>query len=139
MRLFNIFKKKKTREEALMKPKAITNILVLDDASINRYILNKYIKKLRPLINVDEACNGQEAIAMSNQKEYDIILLDIKMPGMNGIEASKVILNNRPDTIIYGVTGQIESNSLKMAENAGIRKCLGKPICLADLESLLNQ
>lgn len=114
-------------------------ILIVDDASINRYIIKKYIEKINPNIVINETPNGLSAIAMQKENLYDIIFMDIKMPGIDGIETSRRILKDYPKVIIYGITGQVESNVMNEAKKAGLKKCIGKPIGRNDIEELINQ
>ncbi|CAN5249919.1 hypothetical protein BH23BAC2_BH23BAC2_18260 [soil metagenome] len=66
------------------------NILLVEDVEINRNILLQFFQnwwELKP----DEALNGKEALEMATQKKYDIILMDVRMPVMDGYEATKRI------------------------------------------------
>ena len=71
-------------------------ILIVDDASVNRFLLKAFIQKIfhNNEVSIQEASNGLLAIQMQEENLYDLILMDIKMPIMNGIEASHRILTN---------------------------------------------
>jgi CheY-like chemotaxis protein len=113
-------------------------ILVVDDAKVNRYILKKYIEKARPQTVVHEASNGYIAIDLCLENNYDYVFMDIKMPGIDGIETTKEILKTKPNTIVWGTTGQVEAKMLAEATKAGIKGCIGKPISLIDINNMLN-
>ncbi|MEA1982024.1 MAG: ATP-binding protein [Campylobacterota bacterium] len=78
---------------AMMTSKDISfeasNILIVDDIDLNRTLLLQYLKET-PLV-ITEAINGQEALNKCRKKKFDLILMDIKMPIMDGYEATKLI------------------------------------------------
>jgi len=74
------------------------NILIVDDHSIVRRGLIEIIRETLDLdVSFDEAASGQEAILKTQQNSYDIVLLDITMPGRNGLDALKVIKAEKPN------------------------------------------
>lgn len=80
-------------------------ILIVDDITINRLLIKESIK-LIPNLQIKEMGNGQECIdGITNNTK--IILMDVMMPVMDGITATKIIKNNFPNIIIIGITGQI--------------------------------
>lgn len=113
-------------------------ILIVDDADINRYVLKKYISKLMPNVVLDEASNGIESVDMAKTKHYDIIFMDIKMPGLDGIGATEMISKNDPCSLIYGVTGQIEKESVMKALSSGMKGCIAKPLDRNEIYRILN-
>lgn len=113
-------------------------ILIVDDADINRYVLKKYITKLMPTVVVDEASNGFDSVDMAKTKHYDIIFMDIKMPGLDGISATEIISKSDPRSLIYGVTGQIETKSVMKALSSGMKGCIAKPLDRNEIYRLLN-
>jgi two-component system, NarL family, invasion response regulator UvrY len=72
------------------------NILVADDHEVVRKGLMKILAEALQPIKVDEARNGQEAVSKVWKSEYDLVVLDIKMPGKNGLDALKEIKQHRP-------------------------------------------
>ena len=108
--------------------------LVVDDAQINRYIIKRYLLKHNPNYIIDEASNGESAIELAKQKSYDIIFMDIKMPGKyDGIEASAIIRELYPEQTIYGFTGQVEEKNIK-----SMNKIIEKPTSKQEILNLLN-
>ncbi len=71
--------------------KGTVNLLVVEDNDINRLIINKHIKDWG--FDHGEACNGLEAVEMITQNDYDVVLMDIEMPEMNGYAATEKIRN----------------------------------------------
>lgn len=79
-------------------------VLIVDDHPLVRQGLRKVLELEPRLTVVDEAGDGQGAINMARLLEPDVILMDLNMPGMNGIEASRVIKRENPDIKIIALT-----------------------------------
>jgi signal transduction histidine kinase/CheY-like chemotaxis protein len=130
------------------KPKVYTQlhgrrILVVDDNHTNRFIVQKYLENLSCI--VDEASSGEEALsflrkAKSENWNYDLILLDYRMPGMNGFEVAEAIKNEHlsHSTIISLLTSDGGQNELSKLPSLGIMDYLIKPIRRNDFLNLLN-
>jgi len=85
------------------------NVLIVDDNKNNRMILSllleDYMEENKEVsINIDEAEDGQIAVDKCHANEYDIVLMDIMMPNMDGIEATKIIRKEFPKIIIIAVS-----------------------------------
>jgi len=118
----------------------LCKVLIVDDVSTNRYIIKKYIEKAtrghHSNTIIEEAVDANEAINMFSRNNHNIIFMDIKMPGMSGIEATKIILQKNPNVVIYGCTGQIEKETVKEATKSGMMFCIAKPVsynCIYDI------
>ena len=79
-------------------------VLIVDDQSLIREGLRMMLGIYDNIFVVDEAINGKEAIKALKYKEVDLILMDIRMPVMNGVEATKIIKENYPDIKILILT-----------------------------------
>lgn len=115
---------------------AIRTILLVDDETIHRDIGESL---LSPLYEVDFARNGLEALSLCEQKHYDLILMDLHMPKMNGEQATIALRPRISDeTIIIGLTslpiGANRSGLLAM----GFTDFLEKPLRLKSLQKLLR-
>ena len=77
------------------RPHEALNILVADDNEINRALIQRILEKAG--YRVDMVDNGRQAVEFSNQTQYDLILMDIQMPLMDGYEATKIIRNAEED------------------------------------------
>lgn len=73
------------------------NILIADDHPIVRYGLKQILAETPQKAVVDEASNGTEVLSKVRQRDYDVVLLDISMPGMNGLDTLKELRTQRPD------------------------------------------
>jgi CheY-like chemotaxis protein len=108
------------------------SILIADDEKSN-FALAKHVLS-ETHINIDWAKNGQEAVAMTNLNTYDLILMDIRMPGMDGIEATRIIkrANSKIPVIMQTAFAITELND--EAQKAGCNDFIVKPI---DLDNFL--
>jgi CheY-like chemotaxis protein len=120
-------------------PFIISKVLIVDDVAVNRYILRKYVEKARPDILIDEATNGLSAIKMNTENSYDLIFMDLRMAGIQGIETTKIIKQADSHVLVYATTGQLEKEIIEQCLEAGIKKVFGKPLDKQEIEHLLNK
>ena len=94
-------------------------ILVADDFAPWRDQLRSFLKK-RPEWNiVGEACNGQEAVEKATEMQPDIILLDVGMPHVDGIQAARIIRHRSPKSRIFFVTQESDVDVRNAAMELG--------------------
>lgn len=96
-------------------------VLVVDDHSLFREGLAALLNAAAVTEVAGQAANGLEAVAQAQETEPDVILMDIMMPELNGIEATKRILSRQPDTAIVMLTMLDNDDSLFAAMRAGAR------------------
>ncbi|UCE18380.1 MAG: response regulator [Gemmatimonadota bacterium] len=111
-------------------------ILVVDDEPEIVDIITKTLKEDNKNYDFASAGDGYEAGRQVAMFKPDLIILDIKMPKMNGFEVCRQIKSN-PDTAtikILGVTGFIEKGYMKKMLDSGADQCLSKPIRLEELK-----
>ncbi|HPF20130.1 MAG TPA: response regulator [Syntrophomonas sp.] len=111
-------------------------ILIVDDQKGVRRLLEELFKKEGWDVKV--ASDGQEAISLVKEKLPDIILMDVKMPNMNGLEASQVILQAHSQIPIIMMTAYGEIEVVMKALEAGVRKCITKPFDIMVLRDMVN-
>ena len=100
-------------------------ILIADDHPVFRFGMRALIESETDLEVVGEASTGDEAVTLTEKLRPDVVLMDITMPGVNGIEATRQILDLRPKTGVLIVT-MLDDNSLFPALRAGARGYLLK-------------
>ncbi len=101
-------------------------VLIADDQTITRSGLQTLLAAAENIEIVDEACNGQEAIEMAASLQPDVILMDLRMPGINGIKATRRIHRTSPKINILVLTVFEEDTSVFPAIRAGARGYLLK-------------
>jgi len=74
------------------------HVLVVDDEGAIRYSVSKTLQRIG--YEVDEAASGEDALSMVKKREYDVVLTDIKMPGITGVDLLRKIKEASPDAIV---------------------------------------
>jgi len=114
----------------------IKSVLVVDDSRVARMLIRNIILGMHPHWIITEAANGKEAVDHANLETPNYITMDYNMPDMNGIEASKQILQHAPKTIIALFTANIQAQTRSEAESLGIG-FVGKPITETTIKQAL--
>lgn len=113
-------------------------ILVAEDEEFNYYLIKEILTHKK--INVLHAWNGQEAIALVNtHNEIDMVFMDIKMPVLDGYEATKQIKQARPDLPIVALTAYAMLGDREKALLNGCNDYLSKPISMKDMEAIIEK
>lgn len=117
-------------------------ILIVEDCSHNQVIAVKYLNQLGYDSDcIDVAVNGRDAVRMASRKHYDVIFMDLKMPVMNGYEATKQILQQsggvRPPHI-FAMTAYVMDSDRQKCIEVGMKGFLPKPVVPEDMSVLLN-
>ena len=114
-----------------------SRILLVEDNAINLEVALIFLEALGLL--VDSAENGLEAVAMSRANTYDLILMDIQMPLMNGLEATREIrsMSSDPNVPIVALTANIFEEDRQAYLEAGMNDVIGKPFEAKQLYSTL--
>jgi pilus assembly protein CpaE len=102
-------------------------VLIVDDVAETRENLRKLLSFATDIEVVGAAGSGMEGLEMAKQFQPHIILMDINMPGMDGIAATEMILQKVPTTQVVMLSVQGESDYLRRAMLAGARDFLTKP------------
>ena len=114
-------------------------ILVAEDNDSN-FILMTYI--LRKYYAYERAKNGQEAVDLVASGDFDMVLMDIKMPVMDGLEATKAIRKEHPDLPIIALTANAFDSDRQLALQAGCNDFLSKPVsselCIKTIQKFLE-
>ncbi len=117
-------------------------VLVVDDIESNRRVLSEILNIYG--LNVQEAKNGKEAIKIAENIKPDIILMDLRMPVMDGYEATKILkedskLKNIPVIILTASAMKINDDDIKKIGSDGyLRKPISRPELLAELKKYLK-
>ena len=115
-------------------------ILMVDDTAVNRELVKLMLEPLG--VQIEEAAGGADGVQAAMTKSYDLILMDVRMPGVDGLEATRLIravsaLNRR--TPILALTADVQPENAAACRQAGMDDVLAKPIQPAQLISKLVQ
>jgi len=112
------------------------NILIVDDEEVVR------LSQLRTLAqadcNAEAAWNGTEALRAMEQHPYDVILLDLRMPGLDGMSVLRTIKERWPESEVVIITGYPTIESAKEAVRLGAYTYLAKPVSPDDVVKVAN-
>lgn len=121
-----------------VEPRRSPRVLVADDNNIVR-------ASLRVLLNsqgcdVDEAADGHQALVLASRHEYDLLLLDVQMPDMGGLETAEQLsgMTSKPRPRLYVMTAEIAPEELAQFRAYGAWEVLSKPVRLADILRIID-
>lgn len=111
-------------------------VLIVEDNPENRFLLEAYLEGLS--LSLEHACNGAEALERVRQARFDLILMDVQMPVMDGLTATKEIraweqLNGLPPVPVIALTAHALTSATQESLRAGCDAHVSKPIDRADL------
>ena len=106
------------------------HILAVDDIETNLEILKLFIENRYPHANLDLAMGGYEAIGMYKTQTYDIILMDLKMPGLNGFEVLEKFKAIKLPPPVYALTADVYKDTYDRVMYTGFAGLLEKPLQL---------
>ena len=112
-------------------------ILVVEDNKINQMITKKILNKMN--LNCDIVDNGEDAVEQVRNTNYDVVLMDIHMPGISGLEATKIIRGFKKDLTIFALTAVTLEDKMHEFEEAGFDDIISKPFKQEDFEKKLYQ
>lgn len=111
-------------------------LLVAEDVAANRMVVTSMLEKLG--CDYEIAMDGRQAVELVQLRDFDAILMDISMPRLNGMEATKIIREQGKNIPILAVTAFVADDEKEAIINSGMNDLISKPISLASLHYALN-
>lgn len=108
-----------------------TRLIIADDESLVRTDLREALTELGYLV-VGEVGDGQSAVNMARELEPDVVVMDIKMPGLDGIDAARILTQEKIAPVVL-LTAYSQSELIERAKEAGVVGYLVKPFRETDL------
>jgi NarL family two-component system response regulator LiaR len=115
-----------------------TRVLIVDDHGMVRRGLVAYLRNEPDLELVGEARNGQEAVDMCDQVQPDVVLMDLVMPELGGVAATRIIRKRWPETQVIALTSFREKDLVQEALQAGAISYLMKNVSGDDLVAAIR-
>ncbi|MGB7339496.1 MAG: response regulator transcription factor [Phototrophicaceae bacterium] len=115
-------------------------IAIVDDKQVVRDGLSLFLKIFQDLELAATASNGKEILALCATQHFDVVLMDIVMPEMNGIEATQLITKNYPHIAVIGLTsiyGDVDQRTAML--DAGAVACLPKNASIQEIEQAIRR
>lgn len=113
------------------------DVLVVDDEDSIRRLLQDVLTHFGHQVVTCE--DGGDAIEIAADRNFDLVFLDIRMPGMSGVEVLKKLREVCPDSIYVMITGYARDDIVEECLRSGASDCLGKPFSLAQVKKLLDE
>lgn len=126
----------KTQQPA---PRGSERILLVDDEADISTMLTNMLKRLGYSVTAHNSSSEALEMFRKNQDQYDLVISDMSMPEMTGIELGKEILSIRPSIPVILCTGFGDKDSEKQALDAGIRSILTKPVSRSEMAKTVRQ
>ncbi|CAK3246394.1 two-component system, NarL family, sensor histidine kinase EvgS [Vibrio crassostreae] len=111
-------------------------ILLVEDNELNQDLALAFFKRTN--LNVDLAENGEKAVALAKNNDYEMILMDLQMPVMDGFEATRQIREFDTKVPIIAVSANVFADAKQKARDAGVTDFLDKPIIIDKATSLIS-
>ncbi len=133
----------KAPAQASQPSKAATalQVLVVDDHPMNIKLLDRYLNKRGH--QVSQATGGVMAVEMCGEHNYDLVLMDIDMPDLDGHEATRQIRANpvaaSKDSYICALSGLSDDDNIAMSKKAGMNLHMTKPVSFEKLDALIQE
>ena len=114
-------------------------ILLVEDNELHRELITRMLDHVG--YSADVVTNGSEALEAVEKKDYELILMDLAMPKIDGFETTKTIRTQRsePDPYIIAITALNLDTPRETCQEAGINDVLQKPILLADFRAAISR
>jgi DNA-binding NtrC family response regulator len=100
--------------------------ILIDDDEVVRW---SYLRSLESIsCNVEAACDGEQALQTMEQNPFDVVLLDLRMPGQDGLSVLRTIKQKWPESEVVIITGYPTVDSVKEAVRLGVHDYVAKPV-----------
>lgn len=111
-------------------------LLVAEDVAANRMVVTSMLEKLG--CDYEVAMDGRQAVELLQLRDFDAVLMDVSMPRLNGMEATKIIREQGKNIPILAVTAFAADDEKEAIINSGMNDLISKPISLSSLHYALN-
>lgn len=124
-----------TGKEEKLKPKI--KHLIVDDSDVNRIVLKKYLDRINE--TYIETSSSLESIRLMDDYDFFFVWMDVRMPNMNGVDATSAIRKKGYANYIIGITGQVDVDTQKECRDAGMNLILAKPVIPQTIYDIINK
>lgn len=115
----------------------MTKVLVVEDNPLNMELVIEIL--LARGFTVHEALDGEEAIKKTESEDYDLILMDIELPGLDGVETTKILKTRNKNIPVVALTSYAMKGDRERFMKAGFDEYLSKPLDISDFLKRLEK
>ena len=120
----------------------MSSMLVVEDEEPIQELIKEYLTPLK--IEIYQAFSGEEGVEkyrelMKKGNKPDLVIMDLKLPGMDGVEATKRILSMDPEARVYGFTAYFGTESAKELERAGAKGVIARPVGFEGFRDIVKE
>jgi CheY-like chemotaxis protein len=125
--------------EICVRARLPKRVLIVDDSSTMRSIVRKILSASRFPLEMEEAFDGETALAQVRSGRFGLVFIDYNMPGFNGIDTLKEVKRQREHVAVVLITSSLDAGLSQRAIAAGAFGFLKKPFYPADVDALLER
>ena len=114
-------------------------VLIADDEENVLFILHGALAKLSDCCDVVAVSNGWSALEQARQSPFDLLLTDLRMPGLDGVALTEQIRALYPGIVVIWMTAYGSADLREQAERLGVYGCLDKPVEVGDIRAIVRQ
>jgi DNA-binding NtrC family response regulator len=114
-------------------------VLVVDDEKHIIFVLQDTLGKLGPEVEVEVAQSGEEALARIRETPFDLVITDLKMPGMDGVELTEAVGEACPGTMVIWMTAHGSHWWQHEASRLAVYRCLDKPLDIVEVRRIVSE
>jgi DNA-binding NarL/FixJ family response regulator len=135
---YNTLKPVWTTTDNTLDTRSVKTILIADDSANVRSVIREFLKDVPDLKICGEAVNGLDAIEKAKKLKPNLVLLDLSMPEMNGIEVASILKKTMPDVLIILFTMYSNNIGKALVSTIGVDAVLTKPDGMRQIVDTVN-
>jgi two-component system invasion response regulator UvrY len=116
----------------------VVEVLVVDDHALVRSGMRRLLEDNAMIGHVEEASSGEEGLEIALAGEFDLVLMDISLPGMSGLEAAEKLMKRKPGTRIIMVTGKLDPGPVRSLLSSGVHGYVTKGSTSEEMEAAIR-
>jgi YesN/AraC family two-component response regulator len=119
----------------------LKQILLVDDEESVLFVLYNGLLRLDDVyeIEIDKAHDGREALDKVKERRFDLIITDLRLPGMDGVQLTEAVRELDPDVVVIWITAYDCQRARRDAERLGVRRCLDKPLEIDEIRETVRE
>lgn len=115
------------------------SVMVVDDHELVRAGMLRLLEEEPIIASIQEASSGEAALQLIEDNDFDIVFMDIDLPGISGVETSDKLLKLAPETRIIIVAGSVEGEPVRKLLNTGVRAYISKGSGAAQMSKAIER